>query len=94
MAVRNYTYYDFTTSVCSSCLNKVDAKIIFQNDNVYIVCYATFRLFEEFLRADTGIEILYGLKFVQFNLLCVIIYFSYWLYLNEFKSRKKNVWIN
>ena len=36
MAVRNYTYYDFTTSVCSSCLNKVDAKIIFQNDNVYI----------------------------------------------------------
>ena len=54
----------------------------------YIVFYATFRFFEEFVRADTGATLLYGLKFVQFNLLCVIIYFAYWIYKNEFKSKK------
>ena len=41
MAERNYTYYDFTLSLCSQCLKRVDAKIIFQDENVYILkrCY-------------------------------------------------------
>jgi uncharacterized radical SAM superfamily Fe-S cluster-containing enzyme len=34
---RNYTYYDFTLSLCSTCLRRVDAKIIFQDDNVYML---------------------------------------------------------
>ncbi|MFN4151218.1 MAG: radical SAM protein, partial [Candidatus Sericytochromatia bacterium] len=37
MPERNYTYYDFTISLCSKCLRRVEAKIIFQNDNVYML---------------------------------------------------------
>ena len=37
MATRNYTYYDFTLSICSICLERVDAKIVFQNNNVYML---------------------------------------------------------
>ena len=37
MTSRNYTYFDFTLSICSSCLNRVDAKVIFQNDHVYLL---------------------------------------------------------
>lgn len=37
MADRNYLYYDFTTSVCSQCLRKVEAKIIFQDEKVYML---------------------------------------------------------
>ena len=37
MASRNYTYFDFTLSICSFCLNRVDAKVIFQNDHVYLL---------------------------------------------------------
>lgn len=37
MPERNYTYYDFTQSLCSTCLRKVDAKIIFQDSNVYML---------------------------------------------------------
>lgn len=37
MPERNYTYYDFTQSLCSTCLRKVDAKIIFQDFNVYML---------------------------------------------------------
>lgn len=37
MPERNYTYYDFTISLCSRCLRRVEAKIIFQNDNVYML---------------------------------------------------------
>jgi uncharacterized radical SAM superfamily Fe-S cluster-containing enzyme len=34
---RNYTYYDFTLSLCSTCLRRVDAKIIFQDEKVYML---------------------------------------------------------
>lgn len=37
MTQRNYTYYDFTISLCSKCLRRVEAKIIFQNNNVYML---------------------------------------------------------
>ncbi len=37
MATRNYTYYDFTRSLCSACLERVDAKIVFQDDNVFML---------------------------------------------------------
>ena len=32
MSARNYTYYDFTQSMCGTCLERVDAKIVFQDD--------------------------------------------------------------
>jgi 7,8-dihydro-6-hydroxymethylpterin dimethyltransferase len=34
---RPYTYYDFTLSLCSQCLRRVDAKIVFEDDNVYML---------------------------------------------------------
>jgi len=37
MPVKNYTYYDFTTSLCTKCLKRVDAKIVFENDKVYML---------------------------------------------------------
>ncbi|SVE61416.1 uncharacterized protein METZ01_LOCUS514270, partial [marine metagenome] len=37
MAIRNYTYYDFTLSICSICLERIDAKIVFQDNNVYML---------------------------------------------------------
>ena len=37
MPERNYIYYDFTTSLCSECLTRVDAKIIFQEEKVYML---------------------------------------------------------
>lgn len=37
MPEKNYTYYDFTLSLCTQCLKRVDAKIIFENENVYMV---------------------------------------------------------
>jgi uncharacterized radical SAM superfamily Fe-S cluster-containing enzyme len=37
MASRNYKYFDFTLNLCSTCLNRIDAKVIFQNDNVCLL---------------------------------------------------------
>jgi len=37
MPERPYTYYDFTLSLCPECLRRVDAKIVFENDNVYML---------------------------------------------------------
>lgn len=37
MPERNYIYYDFTTSICAECLVRVDAKIIFQDEKVYMI---------------------------------------------------------
>ncbi len=37
MPERPYIYYDFTISICSSCLRRVDAKIVFENDKVYML---------------------------------------------------------
>src|SRR5258706_4639626 len=37
MSERSYTYYDFTLSLCPECLRRVDAKIVFENNNVYML---------------------------------------------------------
>jgi len=37
MPTRKYTYYDFTLSLCPDCLKRVDAKIVFENNNVYMI---------------------------------------------------------
>jgi 7,8-dihydro-6-hydroxymethylpterin dimethyltransferase len=37
MPERSWTYYDYTISLCSSCLRRVSAKIVFQDDNVYML---------------------------------------------------------
>ncbi|HYC27349.1 MAG TPA: radical SAM protein [Chitinophagaceae bacterium] len=36
MPERSYTYYDFTISLCHTCLRRVDAKIVFEDGNVYM----------------------------------------------------------
>ena len=37
MPTRDYTYYDFTLSLCHECLRRVEAKIVFENDKVYML---------------------------------------------------------
>ncbi len=37
MPVRKYTYYDFTLSLCPECLKRIDAKIVFEEGNVYML---------------------------------------------------------
>lgn len=37
MPERPYTYYDFTVSLCPECLRRVDAKIVFENDHVFML---------------------------------------------------------
>ncbi|HQW46317.1 MAG: radical SAM protein [Bacteroidetes bacterium] len=36
MPAKNYTYYDFTLSLCPTCLKRIDAKIIFEDDKVFM----------------------------------------------------------
>lgn len=35
--VSKYVYYDHTTSICNECLRRIDAKIIFEEGNVYML---------------------------------------------------------
>ncbi len=37
MPVRPYTYYDYTISLCPECLKRIDAKIIFEENNVFML---------------------------------------------------------
>jgi len=37
MPEKDYTYYDFTISLCSDCLRRVDAKIIFEDGKVFML---------------------------------------------------------
>lgn len=37
MPERNWIYYDYTISLCSSCLRRVSAKIVFENNKVYMI---------------------------------------------------------
>jgi uncharacterized radical SAM superfamily Fe-S cluster-containing enzyme len=37
MPVRKYTYYDYTISLCPECLRRIEAKIVFENDKVYML---------------------------------------------------------
>jgi uncharacterized radical SAM superfamily Fe-S cluster-containing enzyme len=55
MPERPYTYYDFTLSICSTCLRRVDAKIVFENGNVYMLKTCSRHGFEKVLIA-TDIE--------------------------------------
>jgi hypothetical protein len=34
---KSYIYYDFTLSLCHECLRRVDAKIVFEQDNVFML---------------------------------------------------------
>ena len=36
MPTRDYIYYDFTLSLCPHCLRRVDAKVVFDDDKVYM----------------------------------------------------------
>jgi hypothetical protein len=36
MPDRDYLFYELTTSLCSTCLRKVEAKVLIQGDNVYL----------------------------------------------------------
>ena len=55
MPERPYTYYDFTLSICSTCLRRVDAKIVFENASVFMLKTCPFHGFEKVLIA-TDIE--------------------------------------
>jgi 7,8-dihydro-6-hydroxymethylpterin dimethyltransferase len=55
MPERPYIYYDFTLSICSTCLRRVDAKIVFENGNVYMLKNCVHHGFEKVLIA-TDIE--------------------------------------
>jgi uncharacterized radical SAM superfamily Fe-S cluster-containing enzyme len=37
MPTRKYTYYDFTLSLCPECLKRIDAKIVFEDQKVYML---------------------------------------------------------
>jgi 7,8-dihydro-6-hydroxymethylpterin dimethyltransferase len=37
MPTRKYTYYDFTISLCPECLKRIDAKIVFEAGNVFML---------------------------------------------------------
>ncbi len=37
MPLRKYTYYDYTISLCPECLKRIDAKIVFEDKNVYML---------------------------------------------------------
>ncbi|WP_449417384.1 radical SAM protein [Phormidium nigroviride] len=52
MPTRPYLFYALTNSVCSKCLTKVEAKIIFRDDCVYLVKHCLIHGQEEVLIAD------------------------------------------
>ena len=52
MPSRPYLFYGLTNSVCSKCLTKVEAKIIFQDDKVFLVKHCLLHGREEVLIAD------------------------------------------
>ncbi len=37
MPVRKYTYYDYTMSICTECSKRIDAKIVFEGNNVFML---------------------------------------------------------
>lgn len=49
---RSYIYYDYTVSLCNECHRKVDAKIIFENDKVYLTKFCKSHGFQKVLIAD------------------------------------------
>lgn len=63
MPNRNYLFYALTNSVCSQCLTKVEAKIIFQDGCVYLVKHCPTHGREQVLIAD---DIEYYKKSLEF----------------------------
>ena len=55
MPERPYTYYDFTLSLCPVCLKRVDAKIVFENEKVFMLKNCADHGFQKVLIA-TDIE--------------------------------------
>lgn len=51
MPEKNYTYYDFTLSICSTCLRRVDAKVIFEDEKVFMVKHCPHHGMEKVLIA-------------------------------------------
>lgn len=51
MPERPYIYYDFTLSICSTCLRRVDAKIVFEDNKVYMLKTCREHGFEKVLIA-------------------------------------------
>ncbi|WP_309381549.1 radical SAM protein [Cerasicoccus frondis] len=49
---RSYTYYDLTISICSNCLVRTPAKIIFRDDRVYLRKHCAEHGVEEVLISD------------------------------------------
>jgi len=52
MPTRDYLFYALTNSVCSKCLTKVEAKIIFRDNCVYLIKHCPTHGHEEVLIAD------------------------------------------
>lgn len=52
MPVKDYTYYDFTLSLCPHCLKRIDAKIIFKDNKVWMRKTCREHGFFEVLIAD------------------------------------------
>src|SRR5436190_18891491 len=50
--VRPYLFYDVAVSICSSCHRKVEGKIVFQNDRVFMVKRCPEHGYEKILMAD------------------------------------------
>jgi 7,8-dihydro-6-hydroxymethylpterin dimethyltransferase len=55
MPERPYVYYDFTISLCPICLKRIDAKIVFENNNVFMLKNCAEHGFQKVLIA-TDIE--------------------------------------
>ncbi|HEY8956825.1 radical SAM protein [Chitinophaga sp.] len=51
MPEKNYTYYDFTLSICSTCLRRVDAKVIFEDEKVFMIKHCPHHGMEKVLIA-------------------------------------------
>jgi hypothetical protein len=49
---RDYLYYDTAVSICSTCFRRVDAKIVFEDSNVYMLKRCPTHGFERVLMAD------------------------------------------
>jgi 7,8-dihydro-6-hydroxymethylpterin dimethyltransferase len=49
---RDYLFYGLTNSLCSKCLTKVEAKIIFRDDCVFLIKHCPTHGREEVLVAD------------------------------------------
>src|SRR3954449_4332962 len=55
MADRPYLFYELTNSLCATCLRKVEAKVVFQDDRVYLHKWCPEHRFENVL-ISTDVE--------------------------------------